>query len=124
MVSSSEDKDDEMQNYHGVVQNIVMIGDGEYRVTFRAYEERDVEATFCENEDVPFALYSMVARREGNGFVVVPEGLLAECIDALDEHEPADLEELNKSMIGVLAKDIALSLADSGMFTPCGDDED
>ena len=115
-----------MQNYHGVVQNIVMIGDSEYRVTFRAYDERDMEATFCENEDVPFLLYSMVARREGNGFVVIPEGLLTECIDVLDENDSsqlADLDELNKWMIGALAKDIALSLADGGMFTPWSTEE-
>ncbi len=116
-----------MQNYHGVVQNIVMIGDAEYRVIFRAYDERDMEATFCENEDVPFTLCSMVARREGNGFTVIPEGLLAECISVLDENDSAEMvhpDELNKWKIGALAKDIALSLADDGMFTPSSVEED
>ena len=116
-----------MQNYHGVVQNIVTVGEGEYRVTFRAYNERDMEATFCENEDVPFDQYTMVARREGGGFIVVPEGTLTECIGVLDEHDSAEmvgLDEIDKWKIGALARDIASFLADGGMFASCGEEED
>ncbi len=112
-----------MQSYHGVVQNIVTVGDGEYRVTFRAYDERDMEATFCVNEDVPFKLFSMVARREGNVLAIIPEGILTECMCILDENETVDMvvpDEIDKWKIGFLAKDIALSLADGGMFTPFG----
>ena len=115
-----------MENYRGVVQDIVMIGDGEYRVTFRAYHERDLEATFRENEDVPFKLYSMIARQTEKDFSLVPEGILTDCINILHENdtiETVQLDELDKWKIGLLASDIASSLADDGMFVPCSDEE-
>jgi len=116
-----------MENYRGVVQNITMIGDGEYRVIFRAYNERDIEATFCENEDVPFTLYSMIARQRDNEIALVAEGPLTDCIDILHENqslETVQLDEVDKWKIGLLARDIALSLADGGMFIPCSEEED
>jgi hypothetical protein len=111
-----------MENYRGIVQNIVMIGDGEYRVTFRAYNEHDLEARFWENEDVPFTLYSMIARQMDNDFSLIAEGALTDCINVLRENESVETvqqDEIDKWKIGVLAKDLASSLADGGMFTPC-----
>ena len=116
-----------MKNYRGVVQNILMIGDGEYRVTFRAYNERDIEATFCENEDVPFTLYSMIARRREKDFTLVAEGSLTDCINVLHENESVEtvqLDEIDKWKIGLLANDIASMLADEGMFIHCSEEED
>ncbi len=116
-----------MESYKGVVQNIVMIGDGEYRVTFRAYNERDVEARLWENEDVPFTLYSMIARQKENEYDLIAEGLLTDCINILRENESAETvqrDELDKWKIGVLANDIASSLADGGMFTPWSEGEE
>ncbi|HUI30031.1 MAG TPA: hypothetical protein VLX91_07430 [Candidatus Acidoferrales bacterium] len=115
-----------MENYRGIVQSIVMIGDGEYRVTFRAYNERDIEATFCENEDVGFTLYSMIARREENDFTLIAEGLLTDCVNILNENETVEtvqLDEVEKWRIGSLANDIVSSLADGGMFVQCGEGE-
>ncbi len=115
-----------MENYLGVVQNIVMIGDREYRVTFRAYNERDTEATFCENEDVPFTLYSMIARQKENEYMLVAEGLLTDCINILHENDTIETvrpEEIDKWKIGLLANDIASSLFDDGMFAPLCDEE-
>ena len=34
-----DEKDNAMQNYHGIVEIIVLIGDSEYRVFFQAYDE-------------------------------------------------------------------------------------
>ncbi|MGO9481049.1 MAG: hypothetical protein ACLP05_04605 [Candidatus Kryptoniota bacterium] len=116
-----------MENYRGVVQNIVMVGEGEYRVTFRAYNERDVEATFCLNEDVPFTVYSMIARRRENDFTLVAEGPLADCLNILHENKTLKtvrLDEIDKWKIGLLANDIASSLADEGMFILCSEKED
>lgn len=115
-----------MENYRGVVQNIVMIGDGEYRVTFRAYNERDIEATFRENEDVSFTIYSMIARQKENNFALIPEGILTDCMNVLRENnsiETVQLDEVDKWKIGLLANDIASSLADGGMFTTCSEEE-
>jgi hypothetical protein len=114
-----------MYNYRGIVQNIVMVGDGEYRVTFRAYDEQDMEACFWENEDVPFTLYSMIARRRDNNYSVIPEGALADCISVLRDNESVatlEWEEIEKWKIGALANDLALSLAENGLFTPCSPD--
>ena len=116
-----------MENYRGIVQNIVMIGDGEYRVTFRAYDERDLETRFWENEDVSFTLYSMIARRMENDYSLIAEGALTDCVNVLRENESVDtvqLEDISKWKIGALAKDIASSLADGGMFTTCVVDEE
>ncbi len=116
-----------MENYQGIVQNIVMIGDGEYRVTFRAYNGHDLETRFWENEDVPFTLYSMIARREENDYSLIAEGTLSDCINVLRENESVETvgtDEIDKWKIGALATDIASSLADSGMFTPCEVDEE
>ncbi len=115
-----------MENYHGVVQNIVMIGDGEYRVTFRAYNEKDVEATFRENEDVPFKLYTMITRRMDNDLSLIPEGILSDCLNILrdnDKIETVQFDEIDKWKIGLLASDIAFSLAEGGMLTVCGEEE-
>lgn len=115
-----------MENYRGVVQNIVMIGDGEYRVTFRAYNERDVEATFRENEDVPFTLYSMIARQTETDISLIPEGILTDCINILHENDSVEtvrLDEIDKWKIGLLANNIASSLADGGLFTSCCEEE-
>jgi hypothetical protein len=116
-----------MENYRGVVQNIVMIGDGEYRVTFRAYDERDLEATFCENEDVPFRLYSMIARLSNDDFTLIAEGPLTDCVNILRENqtvETVQLDEIDKWKIGLLASDIASLLVDGGMLTPSSEEED
>ena len=116
-----------MQNYHGVVQSIVMIGDGEYRVTFRAYDERNIDAIFCVNEDVPFKLYSMIACRKECGLAVIPEGTLTECINVVDENETIEMvppDDIDKWKIGSLAREIALSLSDGGLFTTCNIEED
>ena len=115
-----------MDNYRGIVQNIVMVGDGEYRVTFRAYNERDVEATFCENEDVPFTLYSMIACRGEKDFSLIAEGPLADCINILHENntvETVQPDEIEKWKIGLLANDIVSSLVDDGMFASWSEED-
>jgi len=115
-----------MENYQGIVQDIVMIGEGEYRVTFRAYNGHDLETHFWENEDVPFTLYSMIAKRKENDYSLVAEGALTDCINVLYENESVETvgpDEIDKWEIGVIATDIASSLADSGMFTTCSVDD-
>ena len=115
-----------MEDYRGVVQNIVMVGEGEYRVTFRAYNERDIEATFCENEDVPFTLYSMIARQNEKELTLVPEGILTECLNTLNENETIETvqpDEIEKWKIGLLANSIASSLMDDGMLVPWSEEE-
>jgi len=120
-----------MENYRGVVQNIVMIGDGEYRVTFRAYNERDIEASFRENEDVPFTLYSMIVRQKENDLSLIPEGILTDCMNTLSDWLTSGeenlsvniLDDIDKRNIAKLANDIASLLADEGMFTISNEDE-
>ncbi len=116
-----------MDNYQGVVQNIVMIGDGEYRVTFRAYSENDLDTGLWENEDVPFELYSLIARRKEEEYAFIPEGRLTDCISVLRENssvETVPQDDVDKWKIGAVANDIVSSLADSGMFTPWSAEEE
>lgn len=116
-----------MENYRGVVQNVVMIGDGEYRVTFRAYNSEGIDTGLWENEDVPFELYSLIARRREDEYAFIPEGRLTDCISVLRENRSVDTvptEEVDKWEIGVIANDIVSSLADGGMFTPCEAEEE
>lgn len=108
-----------MENYQGVVQNVLMIGEGEYRVTFKAYNSSDVDAALWENEDVPFEIYSLVARRREQGYAFIPEGRLADCLSVLEENcsvETVAPDEMDKWEIATIADGIATSLADSGMF--------
>ena len=110
-----------MDNYQGVVQNIVMIGDGEYRVTFRAYNENDLDTGLWENEDVPYELYSLIARRREQDYAFIAEGRLTDCISVLRENSSVDTvapDDMEKWKIGALANGIVSSLADSGMFAP------
>ena len=110
-----------MDNYHGVVQNVVMIGDGEYRVTFKAYSGDDVDTALWENEDVPFELYSLIARRREAGYAFIAEGRLTDCISVLRENISVDTvphDQLDKWKIGEIANGIVSSLAESGMFAP------
>lgn len=116
-----------MENYHGVLQNVVMIGDGEYRVTFKAYNGSDVDTALWENEDVPFELYSMIARRKEQEYAFIAEGRLTDCISVLRENcsvETVPPDEMDKWKIGAIADGIASSLADSGMFAPLEVDEE
>jgi len=115
-----------MDSYRGIVQNIVMVGDGEYRVTFRAYNEKDIEATFCENEDVHFTLYSMIARQRDNDISLIAEGSLTDCINILEENATAETvqpDEIEKWQIGLLANNIASALADRGMLASWSEEE-
>lgn len=110
-----------MENYHGVVQNVVMIGEGEYRITFKAYNGDDVDTALWENEDVPFELYSLIARRKDQEYAFIAEGRLTDCISVLRENNSVATvapDEVGKWKIGEIANGIATSLADSGMFTP------
>jgi hypothetical protein len=116
-----------MDNYQGVVQNIVMIGDGEYRVTFRAYSENDLDTGLWENEDVPFELYSLIARRKEEEYAFIPEGRLTDCISVLRENssvETVPQDDVDKWKIGAVANDIVSALADRGMFTPWSPEEE
>ena len=116
-----------MDNYHGVVQNVVMIGDGEYRVTFKAYNGSDVDTALWENEDVPYELYSLIARRKEQEYAFIAEGRLTDCIGVLRENcsvETVAPEEVEKWKIGEIANGIATSLADSGMFAPVEAEEE
>ncbi|MFZ1081741.1 MAG: hypothetical protein WAO19_07430 [Candidatus Kryptoniota bacterium] len=116
-----------MEKYHGVVQNIVMVGEGEYRVVFRAYNGPDIEARLWENEDVPYDLYSMIARRNGGEYAFIAEGPLTDCVNVLRENsvlETVPKDDVDKWMVGELASDILSSLIDDGMFTQCTSDEE
>jgi hypothetical protein len=111
----------EMENYQGVVQNVVMIGEGEYRVTFKAYNGKDIDTALWENEDVPYELYSLIARRRERGFAFIAEGRLTDCISVRRENTSVDTvprEEVDKWEIGEIANGIVSSLADNGMFEP------
>lgn len=108
-----------MENYRGVVQNVVMIGDGEYRVTFKAYNGDDVDTALWENEDVPYELYSLIARRREEDYAFIAEGRLTDCISVLRENcsvETVAPDDMSKWKIGAIADGIASSLAESGMF--------
>lgn len=108
-----------MENYRGVVQNVVMIGDGEYRVTFKAYSGDDVDTALWENEDVPYELYSLIARRREEDYAFIAEGRLTDCISVLRENcsvATVSPDEMGKWKIGAIADGIASSLAESGMF--------
>ncbi len=110
-----------MDDYCGVVQKVVMIGDGEYRVTFRAYNGRDIDTGIWENEDVPFELYSLIARRKEEEFAFIPEGRLTDCISVLRENasvETVPHDDVDKWKIGAIANDIMAALVDQGMFAP------
>lgn len=116
-----------MENYLGVVQKVVMIGEGEYRVTFKAYNGYDVDTALWENEDVPYELYSLVARLREQGYAFIPEGRLTDCISVLHENysvETVAPDEMDKWEIAAIADGIATSLADSGMFVPPETEED
>jgi hypothetical protein len=116
-----------MDSYRGVVQNVVMIGDGEYRVTFRAYNDHGTDTGIWENEDVPFELYSMIARRKEDDYAFIAEGRLTDCVSVLRENssvETVPRDELDKWQIGVLANDILSSLVDHGMFTTLDPDQE
>ncbi len=116
-----------MESITGVVQDIIVVGDGEYRVTFRAYTEADLEAHFWEKEDVPFTLYSMIARWRENNYSLIAEGPLTDCINILRENESVETvqkDEIEKWRIGALAEDIASSLAEGGMLVPVTVDEE
>lgn len=115
-----------MENYRGVVQNVVMIGDGEYRVTFKAYNGDDIDTALWENEDVPYELYSLIARRRERDYAFIAEGRLTDCISVLRENRSMDTvpqDELDKWKIGEIADGIVSSLADSGMFAPLESEE-
>ncbi len=115
-----------MENYRGVVQSVVMIGDGEYRVTFKAYNSDDIDTALWENEDVPYELYSLIARRRERDYAFIAEGRLTDCITVLRENhsvETVPSEELGKWKIGEIADGIVSSLADSGMFAPLESEE-
>ncbi len=110
-----------MENYCGVVQKVVMIGDGEYRVTFRAYNENDIDTGLWENEDIPFELYSLIARRKEEEYAFIPEGRLTDCISVLRDNSSAETvpqDDVEKWKIGVMANDSVRSLAEQGMFAP------
>jgi len=116
-----------MDSYHGVVQNVVMIGDGEYRVTFRAYSDHGTDTGIWENEDVPFELYSMIARRKEDDYAFIAEGRLTDCVSVLRENvsvETVPDDEVAKWQIGALANDIMSSLVDHGMLTPIDSDQE
>jgi len=116
-----------MEKYHGVVQNVVMVGDGEYRVTFRAYNGINIETRLWENEDVPFDLYSMIARRGEDDYAFIAEGPLTDCVNVVRENRSlatVPKDDVDKWMIGVLANDILSSLVDGGMFTPVSAQEE
>ncbi len=116
-----------MEDYRGVVQNVVMVGDGEYRVTFRTYSNDDLDTAFWENEDVPFELYSLIARREDDEYAFIAEGRLTDCVSVLRENSAVDTvpqEEVEKWKVGVVASNIVSSLADQGMFTPWSAEEE
>jgi len=108
-----------MDNYQGVVQSVVVIGDGEYRVTFRAYNTGNIDTAIWENEDVPFELYSLIARRREEGIAFIAEGRLTDCISVLRENSSVNTvsqDDLEKWRIGEVANGIVSSLAESGMF--------
>lgn len=110
-----------MNDYQGVVQNVVMIGDGEYRVTFKAYNSSNVDTALWENEDVPCELYSLIARRKDQEYAFIAEGRLTDCISVLRENssvETVEPHEVEKWKIGEIANGIAASLAESGIFAP------
>ena len=110
-----------MDNYQGVVQKVVMIGEGEYRVTFKAFSGKDIDTALRENEDVPYELYSLIARRRERDFAFIAEGRLTDCISVRRENNSVDTvphDEVDKWEIGEIANGIVSSLADSGMFEP------
>ncbi len=115
-----------MDNYHGVVENVVIVGEGEYRVTFRAYDEEGVD-TYINDSDVPSRLYSMIARVGDQDCTFVGEGELGDCVTVFEENdsvETVDEADREKYRIGVLANDIVSSLADTEMLVPVALEEE
>ncbi len=118
--------DKKMDNYLGVVQNIVSVGEGEYRVTFRAYEEEEMEARMLEMAEAHSTLYSMIAKIGQKDYTFVAEGELSDCVAVYKDNESVETvaeDDREKWRIGVLANDIVSSLADAEMFTQVGVDD-
>lgn len=116
-----------MDNLLGVVQNIVSVGEGEYRVTFRAYVEEEMEARMLEMAEAHSRLYSMIAKIGEQDYTFVAEGELSDCVSVYKDNETVETVEegdREKWKIGVLANDIVSSLADREMFTPVGVEEE
>lgn len=115
-----------MDNYRGVVENVVVIGEGEYRVTFRAYDEEGVDM-YIDDSDVPSTLYSMIAKVGEQDCRFVGEGELGDCVTVFEDNasvETVDEADREKWKIGVLASDIASSLTDMEMLVPVDMEEE
>ncbi|HEY9167836.1 MAG TPA: hypothetical protein VIS48_16915 [Candidatus Kryptonia bacterium] len=110
-----------MENYLDAVQNVVMIGEGEYRVTFRASNKTESISGRVSEEQEPYSVYSMIARCENADYRFIAEGDLGECVSIYDDHRSAETVEKNdmdKWQIGDLANGILVSLVDREMLTP------
>lgn len=117
-----------MDNYRGIVQNVVFVGEGEYRVTFRAYDDNRAEAPIDNNDtDDLSTLYSMIAKVGDQDCTFVGEGELGDCLTVFENNESVEsVDEADKEKwkIGVLANDIASSLTDMEMLVPVGVEEE
>ncbi len=117
-----------MDRYHGVVQNVVLVGEGQYRVTFRAYrEEEEIEARMLEMSGADARLYSMIARLGEQDYSFTGEGELSDCVTLFTDNksvETVDEDDRDKWELGVLANEIASSLAEREMLVPVSVDEE
>ena len=110
-----------MNDYVTEIQNVVRTDVDEYRVTFRLYNESEIDRHRWCDEDAPFVIHSMTARLLDGASKFVAEGALGECIKIYrDKDSLNDLSESEQDSwkIGALADYIMSSLADRGLLTP------
>ncbi len=108
-----------MTNYSAEIQNVVRTAVDEYRITFRLYDEAEVDRHRWCDVDAPSVVHSMTAKIVEGSFRFAAEGALADCIKtylgntSFENVPECDLESWK---IAALADSIMSSLADRGFL--------
>ncbi|MCL4538724.1 MAG: hypothetical protein M1378_03875 [Bacteroidetes bacterium] len=98
-----------MAEYCGVVQSMVRVRRDMYNLTFRVHEAGAEENNSANEARLDRTVYTAEIQMRGDGFTVIPEEKLDECMKLLDEYPDQALLGIDlykKRIVGMIADKI------------------